>query len=123
MLTAYGVGQAVTSDIQHETWAALLDPFAIRTFTLATKYWTVAEKNKLAIGYSGLLLWNRLIWLAVGAAIYAFAYSRFRFEERAGRKKKAKEIDEPTAVVAVTPHELTQTFGLRRAMDAVLGRS
>ena len=112
LLTAYGVGQAVASDIQHETWAALLDPFAIRTFTLATKYWTVAEKNKLAIGYSGLLLWNRLIWLSVGAAIYAFAYSRFRFEERAGRKKKTKEIDEPTAVVAVTPHELTQTFGL-----------
>ncbi len=43
---------------------------------------------------SGLLLWNRLIWLAVGVAIFAFAYSRFRFEERAGRKKKTNEIDE-----------------------------
>ena len=50
-----------SDDLEHETWAALLDPFAIRTFALATKYWTVAEKNTLAIGYTGLLLWNRII--------------------------------------------------------------
>jgi hypothetical protein len=112
LLTGYGVGQALASDIQHETWAALLDPFAIRTYALATKYWTVAEKNKLAMGYSGLLLWNRLIWLTVGAGIYAFAYSKFRFEERAGRKQKAKENQEETAIVSVTKHELTQTFGI-----------
>jgi ABC-2 type transport system permease protein len=111
LLTGYGVGQALTSDIHHETWAALLDPFAIRTYGLATKYWTVAEKNRLAMGYGGLLLWNRLIWLTVGAGVYAFAYSRFRFEERAGRKKKAAENEERTAVVSVTPHELTQAFG------------
>jgi len=91
LLTGYGVGQSLVTDIQHETWAALLDPFGIRTFTLATKYMTVAEKNHLAIGYSGLLLWNRIIWLAVGAGIFVFAYSRFRFEERASRKKKAPE--------------------------------
>jgi len=38
LLTAYGIGQALTSDLQHETAAALLDPFAIRTFRLITKY-------------------------------------------------------------------------------------
>ncbi len=38
LLTGYGVGQALTTDVQHETWAALLDPFGIRTFALATKY-------------------------------------------------------------------------------------
>jgi ABC-2 type transport system permease protein len=112
MLTGYGVGQALTTDIRHETWAALLDPFGIRTFGLATKYLTVAEKNTLAIGYSGLLLWNRVIWLAVGAAIFAFAYSRFRLEERDGGKKKAGDNDERTAVVAVSLPVLRQAFGL-----------
>jgi hypothetical protein len=112
LLTGYGVGQALTTDVQHETWAALLDPFAARTFVLATKYWTVAEKNKLAIGYSGLLLWNRLIWLTVGAGIFAFAYSRFRFEERAGgKKKKVHEDEERTSVVAMHVPEAHQTFG------------
>jgi ABC-2 type transport system permease protein len=113
LLTGYGVGQALTTDVQHETWAALLDPFAIRTFALATKYFTVAEKNTLAIGYSGLLLWNRLIWLAVGVAIFAFAYSRFRFEERAGRSKKAGDNAEQPAAVAVPLPAMRQAFGLR----------
>jgi ABC-2 type transport system permease protein len=110
LLTAYGVGQALTTNIQHETWAALLDPFGIRTFALATKYWTVAEKNTLALGYSGLLLWNRLIWLAVGVAIFAFAYSRFRLGERAGDKKKGAD-HEQTPVVAAQPHALHPAFG------------
>jgi ABC-2 type transport system permease protein len=111
LLTGYGVGQALTTDVQHETWAALLDPFAVRTFSLATKYLTVSEKNSLAIGYSGLLLWNRLIWLAVGAGIFAFAYSRFRFEERAARKKKVVGDLETPAVVAVTLPALHPAFG------------
>jgi len=113
LLTGYGVGQALITDVQHETWAALLDPFAIRTFALATKYLTVAEKNRQAIGFTGLLLWNRVIWLAVGAAIFAFACSRFRFEERATRQKKTQK----TAVAAAAPRAidlagLRQTFGL-----------
>jgi hypothetical protein len=112
LLTGYGVGQALTTDVQHETWAALLDPFGIRTFTLATKYWTVAEKNTLTIGYSGLLLWNRLIWLAVAVAIFAFAYSRFRFEERAGRSKKVGDSGEPAPLVPASLPELHQAFGL-----------
>jgi hypothetical protein len=112
LLTGYGVGQALTTDVQHETWAALLDPFAIRTFAIATKYFTVAEKNTLAIGYSGLLLWNRVIWLAVGAAIFAFAYWRFRFEERAGRHKQARDNGEAAAAMAVPIPVLRQAFGL-----------
>jgi len=111
LLTLYGVGQALTTDVQHETWAALLDPFAVRTFALATKYLTVAEKNSIAVGYSGLLLWNRLIWLAVGAGIYAFAYSRFRFEERAGRKKKARDDGDASVATAVKLPELHRAFG------------
>ena len=62
--------------------AALLDPFAIRTFALATKYWTVAEKNSYSLGLSGLLLWNRLLWIGRGRGLPAFACYRFSFAER-----------------------------------------
>lgn len=113
LLTGYGVGQTLITDIRHETLAALLDPFGIRTFALATKYMTVAEKNHLAIGYSGLLLWNRLIWLAVGAGIFVFAYSRFRFEDRAGRQKKVRnDATGAASTVAIAIPALHQTFGL-----------
>ncbi len=113
LLTAYGVGQALTSDIRHETAAALLDPFAIRTFGLATKYWTVAEKNTASIGYGDhLLLLNRLIWVGVGALIFAFAYYRFRFEERASRKKPKVQTEEVTASAALEPAAVHQSYGL-----------
>jgi len=112
LLTAYGVGQALTSDIRHETAAALLDPFALRTFSLATKYWTVAEKNTATIGYGDrLLLLNRLIWLSVSALIFTFAYVRFRFEERAAKKTVKSGAAEASAPSALAPGYLHQSFG------------
>ncbi len=121
LLTAYGIGQALTSDIKHETAAALLDPFAIRTFGLATKYWTVAEKNTATIGYGDhLLLLNRLIWISVGALIFAFAYYRFRFEERASRKKAQPSIQAATVRESVycNPHK---SFGFAAQLSQFWG--
>ncbi len=90
LLAGYGVSRVLTSDLKNQKLAALIDPFGIDPFLYATKYWTVAEKNTLSIGYSGYMLWNRLIWLGVGALIFAFAYWRFSFAERSPRKKKVK---------------------------------
>lgn len=92
LLTGYSISQALTSDLKNEKLAAMVDPFAIRTYSLATKYWTVADKNHIALGYTGLLLWNRVLWLGVGALIFAFAYWRFSFAERnkVGREKKSE---------------------------------
>jgi hypothetical protein len=107
------VGQALTSDIRHETTAALLDPFAIRTFGLATKYWTVAEKNTATIGYGDhLLLLNRLIWVSAGLLIFAFAYYRFRFEERASKKKTKPNREEVTAPGTLARAPLHESFGV-----------
>jgi len=100
MLTGYGVADALTQNLEKERLAALLDPFAIRAFSVATKYWTVAEKNTLSIGFTGMLLWNRLLWLSVGALIFAFAYKRFRFAER---RKKVKAVSAPELDALTTP--------------------
>ena len=104
LLTGYGVSAALLSDIEREHLAALLDPFAIRTFALATKYWTVAEKNSNSLGLSGLMLWNRLLWIGVGVLFLIFAYYRFSFAERRQKVRKAKEAAEPaaTSVVVLT---------------------
>ena len=85
LLTGYGVADQLTQNLERERLASLLDPFAIRAFSVATKYWTVADKNTLTIGFTGMLLWNRLLWLSVGALVFAFAYKRFSFAEK--RKK------------------------------------
>ncbi|MFZ0636524.1 MAG: M1 family aminopeptidase [Candidatus Acidiferrales bacterium] len=111
LLVGYAVAQALTTDLQHETLAALLDPFAIRTFALATKYWTVADKNHLSLGFTGLLLWNRIIWVSVGVLIFGFAYSWFRFEERSSKKRPKVTEEVEAAVAPFTPTEASREFG------------
>ncbi|MBY0504392.1 MAG: hypothetical protein K2X03_10800 [Bryobacteraceae bacterium] len=101
LLVAYTVAETFLEDIDNEQVAMLLDPFAIRTFGVMTKYWTVAERNTLSLGLEGMLLWNRLLWMTVGAGIFAFAYRRFSFAERS-RKGKA-EVAESTPPARLAP--------------------
>lgn len=64
--------------------SAWTDPFGIGALDLATRYWTAAERNSLMPALAGTLLGNRLLWLAIGAALFAAAYAVFRFEARPG---------------------------------------
>lgn len=93
LIVADAIASALTSDMQNEKLAAMLDPFGNDAFNYVTKYWTVAQRNTHVLTFDGLLLWNRLLWIAVGGAIFAFACWRFRFEERAARASKSKPAD------------------------------
>jgi ABC-2 type transport system permease protein len=104
LLFAYITGDALLTDIKYERMAALLDPFALRTMALVSKYWTVAEKNSVSIDYSGVLLWNRLLWIAVALAVFAFAYFRFSFAERRTKAKAAAAADQETPVPQALTH-------------------
>ena len=106
LMVAYGLSQALLSNLDNEKIAMLLDPFAIRTFGLITKYWTVSDKNNLALGLTGFMLWNRLLWLAIGLGIFLFAGFRFSFSERTTKVKKVDEI----APSAYAPSALKPTF-------------
>ena len=102
MFVAYGVAGNLASDIENETLAAMLDPFGVAALGLATRYWTVAERNTMLLPFDDGLLANRLVVLAVGALVFAFACSRFSFtvDERRGgrrwwrrRKQEAADVD------------------------------
>jgi ABC-2 type transport system permease protein len=101
------IGRAVAGqlfqDVQWEHVRGLVDPFGFRAFAVVTKYWTVADKNALFPSLSGLLLWNRLLWIGVGCAAFALAYSRFSFTERRTRGKAPVKDEEPQIVPAQTP--------------------
>ena len=103
LLTGYIVTESLTQNLERERLAGILDPFAIRTFGLVTKYWTVAEKNTWSVGLSGLLLWNRLLWIAVGLTFLAFAYFRFSFAERARKSKPLAEESPSYAAASAIP--------------------
>jgi len=104
LLAGYAATDSFLQNVERQKLGAMLDPFGIRTYTYVTRYWTVAEKNTLPVGYSGYLLWNRLLWVAVAVAIFAFAYSRFSFAERKKKARAAaKEATEMTAGAVSLP--------------------
>lgn len=119
LLVGYGLTGGFFQDVQREHIAALLDPFGIRTFSIVTKYWTVAEKNTLSAGMSGLLLWNRLIWIAVGCAIFAFAYYRFSFAERRTRSKAPKADEQAVPAMSALPRPQVQASAWAKFLGSV----
>ncbi len=59
-------------------WSALADPVARLAVLAETHYWSIAELNtKLPLG---MLLQNRLIWLAMAMIALAFVLLRFRLD-------------------------------------------
>ena len=91
IIIGYIVSGTLMSDIENETLAALLDPFGIRSYSVTAKYFTPIEKNTLSPAFAGILLANRLIWMALGGLILAISYFTFSFKEKAKRAKKVKE--------------------------------
>ncbi|MBK7964401.1 MAG: hypothetical protein IPK10_03205 [Bacteroidetes bacterium] len=91
LLVGYIISQNLIRDIDSEVMGAMLDPFGLRTFSVATKYWTVDDKNTMSMGFEGLLLMNRLIWMSVGVAVLIFTYFRFSFSEKSSSSKKRKK--------------------------------
>ncbi len=94
LLVGYIISQNLIRDIDSEVLGAMLDPFAIRTFSVVTKYWTVNDRNTMSVGFEGLLLMNRLIWMSVGVLVLIFTYYKFSFSEKATGKKSKKNTAE-----------------------------
>jgi ABC-2 type transport system permease protein len=109
LLVGWIVAQTFTSDLDNEKLAIMLDPFGVQALGIATKYWTVAERNTRSLGLEGMMLWNRLLWLPVGLAIFAFACRRFRFEERATRAKRGPAEAGPVAAAPSRPLALPRS--------------
>jgi ABC-2 type transport system permease protein len=86
LFTGRALAGSLFQDLRWERLRALLDPFGVRAFALATKYWTVADKKTLAIALGGPLLLNRGLWIAVGGAALALAYARWSTVERPAKR-------------------------------------
>ena len=99
MFVAYGVAGNLLADIENETLASMLDPFGGGAFGIATRYWTVAERNTMLLPVDGALLANRLVVLGLAVLVFAAAYRRFSFtvvERRPGRRWRWWRLGAPT---------------------------
>ena len=78
-------------DNANPTWSylgALLDPLGLQTEKYLTKYWTIAEKNSLVVPFAGVMAYNRLLWLGVGALSLAVTFRFFPFSAEVVARKR-----------------------------------
>jgi ABC-type transport system involved in multi-copper enzyme maturation permease subunit len=78
----------IGSDAAGKFLGALLEPFAFDALGQSTEYWTAFETNTRLVPLTGALLWNRVVWVAAGAAVLAFTHFRFRFADGARRRNR-----------------------------------
>ena len=99
IIVAYSVSGELVSDLENEKLAALADIFGIRTYGIISKYYTSVEKNSINPSYSGLMLFNRLIWLSLSLVILITSYFNFSFVKRkTGRLIKVKTSKADTKI-------------------------
>ena len=109
-LMLWGVSQAMAGDLNTTLLASLMDPFGKTTLDLATRYWTVVEKNTLLPPLTGRFIANRLLWTGLGAGLLVFARARFRMTVAEGgvsRRRKFVAVEDarttPAAVAFSEP--------------------
>ncbi|QDH72569.1 M1 family aminopeptidase [Brevundimonas sp. M20] len=77
---------------EFETALAWGEPFGSGAYSLVTKYWTAAERNTLNAPLEGVLLWNRVIWTAIGAGLLAAAYALYRPAAKGAKPRKQERL-------------------------------
>ena len=90
---AYLVASSILgSKPEFEHAMAWAEPFGGSAFSLVTKYWTPSERNLMNPPLVGVLLWNRVLWTAVGFAILAGTYWLYRPTVRGAKAGKADKL-------------------------------
>lgn len=125
-LVLYLIMNAALDNADRRELAALVEPFGLGAFSLATRYFTAADANTTLPPIEGALLWNRLIWLGVSLAFLGLAYALFRFETKGRKARKleklraAAEAETPAAPAGPLP---APRFGAATAWAQLLKRT
>jgi hypothetical protein len=70
LFLTYLVTLTLTQDIGNKDLVSLIDPFGLGTYNNITQYWTPEEQNTQTVPFSGMLVWNRLIWVGLGLVFF-----------------------------------------------------
>lgn len=116
LLIGYFIASQFSTDLTVSTLAAMIDPFGGNTVTRLTQYWTPFQRNTQLVPFTGVLLWNRLLWLGLGAATLAFTYLRFSFSYAAPKAARRPQVElangaETTTALTLPATPTTFTLG------------
>ncbi len=105
------MAQSVPATPESMALAAMADPFGIAAFFEQTQYWTPFQKNTELLSFSGLFLWNRLVWVLVSIAILLATYRLFSFRKTAEKvKKEPKQQTEKIQLLPYQPKKALYNF-------------
>lgn len=84
---------------------ALLDPFGQEASFYYARYRTITERNELLLPVKGIVLYNRLLWLGVAAAVFGWGYKRFSFHHQSlsfglRKKKQGRNLEKNPGSIA-----------------------
>jgi ABC-2 type transport system permease protein len=111
LFIGYLLANFLVSDLEKRELVKLLDPFALNTFNLETRFYTPFEKNTLLTPLSKVIVFNRLIWLGIAALIIGYAYRRFSFQKFLQPEKVKQDKKEATTAAPSLPKNIQQNFG------------
>lgn len=123
LFVGYSIASSLMEDMENQNVAAMLDPFGATALSEMTQYWTVDQKNTAGIPFHGLLLWNRVVWIAVSMGVFAFGYWRFSFTDRKQKAAMLQPEVAPSRSAATVPLptvRLSHTGAARRAQFRAL---
>lgn len=95
LIVIYVVSGNYLSDLDNDFIAAVSDPFGIRAYGYAKRYWTPAESNTIGAPFTTEILVNRAIWISVGLGLLGFTVARYRMALPSSSAGKATQIDAP----------------------------
>jgi ABC-2 type transport system permease protein len=91
---------SATRSLEH-FWSGILDPVGLLLLDNITRYWTVVEKNTLLLHWTGIFLYNRLLWCGLGLASLVAVFTLFPMSVEAltavsskRRAAKAKHLEQ-----------------------------
>ncbi|MEM6868455.1 MAG: peptidase, partial [Cyanobacteria bacterium P01_C01_bin.121] len=100
---------------QYPFWA-MLDPFGFYAFESNTLTWTVFEHNTLMPSVGGLLIWNRLLWIAIGLMVWIASYHSYKMQAQSpattSRKTVRKKRKSPNPLISQSP--ISQHYTVHR---------
>ena len=74
--------QNIAQNVFDGFFIALFDPFGQSGVMYETQHWTLEDKNTKLIPAFDIVLYNRLLWLAIASVIFGFVYRKFTFSEQ-----------------------------------------
>ncbi len=123
LLVGYFVATQLSGNLSVNVPASLADPFGGNAYDRLTQYWSPFERNTRLASLTGILLLNRLLWLAVGAVIFIFTYVKFSRSSvvNAGRPRRQVEgLVEVAPAPTLTIPALLPEFSFGRSFQQYL---